>query len=66
MVSISYFTILILFNINPFFTDSEVVTSIAIQHYSFICIQSNGSKEFQVSLFNTDNSELNYHDKKIQ
>ena len=66
-----HLTLLILFNINHLFTDIEVVTSIAIQHYSFICTQLNGFKycfvkpiihfrptvkEFQVLLFNTNNS----------
>ena len=43
-------TLIILFNINHLFADSEVVTSIvfnannSIQHYSFIFTQTNGSK----------------------
>ena len=45
-----YLTLIILFNINNLFADSEVVTSIAIQHYSFICTPSNGFKNCYVSL----------------
>ena len=43
----SYLPLVILFNINHLFAQSEVVTSIAIYsipHYSFICRQLNGSK----------------------
>ena len=45
-----YLTLLILFNINHLFADSEEVTSMqfntnySIQYYSFICIESNDSK----------------------
>ena len=62
------FYTMILFNINHSFANSEVVTSIAIQHFSFICTQSYGSKyyyqipiiqfrhtvkQFQLVLFNS-------------
>ena len=72
-----YLTQIILFNINHLFAHSEVATSItilntnySIQHYSLICIQSNGSKycylkpiiqfrhifkEFKVLLFISNN-----------
>ena len=70
-----YLTPIILFNINHWFADNKVVTSIAIQHYSFICILLNGSiysyviqmiqfrqrvKEFQILLFNT-NISIQYY-----
>ena len=39
-----YLILIILFNINHLFVDSEVVTSFAFQHYSFICTESIGCK----------------------
>ena len=70
-----YETLIILFNINYLFADSEVVKSIAIQHNSFIWTQLNGSKycyvisiiqfkhkikKFQVLLFNINYSIQHY------
>ena len=37
-------TLIILFKISHLFADSEMFTSTAIQHYSFVCTQLNDSK----------------------
>ena len=42
-----YLTLLILLNMNYLLADSEVVTSIL--NYSFICTQSNDSKNYYVN-----------------
>ena len=70
-----YLMLIVLFYINHLIADSEVVTSIAIQHHSIICTQSSGSKycyvipliqfrhtvkEFQVLLFPTNNSNITH------
>ena len=55
-LNLYYLILIILFNINHLFADSEVVTSIAIntsysnQYHSFVCTQWNGSKYCYVPL----------------
>ena len=74
-LSQKFWQLIILFNINHLFANSEGVTSIIFQHCSFICTQSNCSKycniitifqfrhtlnEFKVFLFNGNNSIQHY------
>ena len=43
-----YVTLIILFSINTLFANNEVVSSVVIECYSFICTHLNGSKYFYV------------------
>ena len=47
-----------LFNINPLFALSEVVTSVPFQYYSFICTQSISSNGIIVRVFANDPGDL--------